>query len=176
MGLAASLLNFPLAPLVVLFASDSGWLPKWLWWFQTDDNSLDGDAGWKEEHRPFKLEDTLFKRWWNRFHWLYRNSMYGFSNSVLGGRLLPTDKLITEGDVLTANNHAHSGMLRYFIEREGKRIYWQTYYVRQWGNSAKCIRLNLGWKLWNFKEGDPTSDMQPQFVFSPNPLQKFWKS
>ena len=39
-----------LAPVLPLFANSDGWLPKWLWWFQTPDNSLDGDQGWITEH------------------------------------------------------------------------------------------------------------------------------
>ena len=33
-----------LAPIVVLFTDNDGWLPSWLWWWQTPDNSIDGDA------------------------------------------------------------------------------------------------------------------------------------
>ena len=43
------------APVIVLFASPMGWLPNWLWWFQTPDNSLDGDEGWKKEHWQWRF-------------------------------------------------------------------------------------------------------------------------
>lgn len=32
-----------ISPVLPLFASSDGWLPRWLWWFQTPDNSIDGD-------------------------------------------------------------------------------------------------------------------------------------
>jgi len=56
-----NLISYPLAPIVVLFASKEGWLPKWLWWFQTPDNPVDGDRDWKNLYRPFKKENTRFK-------------------------------------------------------------------------------------------------------------------
>jgi hypothetical protein len=33
---------WPLTPVIVLFAKPNGWLPDWLFWFQTNDASLDG--------------------------------------------------------------------------------------------------------------------------------------
>ena len=82
-SLIADVCNYFLAPFVVLFANQDGYLPRYLSWFQTPDNSLDGDGGWQREHRPFKVQDTKFKQWWNRTRWLYRNSMYGFAIDVL---------------------------------------------------------------------------------------------
>lgn len=34
-----------LCPVLPLFANDEGYLPSWLWWFQTPFDSLDGDQG-----------------------------------------------------------------------------------------------------------------------------------
>lgn len=34
-----------LCPVLPLFASEDGWLPSWLWWFQTPFDCLDGDDG-----------------------------------------------------------------------------------------------------------------------------------
>ena len=62
--LIASVFNYIAAPFVVLFADKDGFLPRWLWWFQTPDNTLDGDSGWKNEHRRFKIEDSPWKRWY----------------------------------------------------------------------------------------------------------------
>lgn len=44
-SLAFDIFGRLLTPLVVLFADKDGWLPSWLWWWQTPDNSIDGDAG-----------------------------------------------------------------------------------------------------------------------------------
>lgn len=164
-SLLASVLNLFLAPVVVLFASDDGWLPRSLWWFQTPDNPLDGDGGWKEEHRRFKVEDAAWKRWYNRTTWLYRNPMYGFSIDVLGAKTLWTDTVILIGDPLVSNRPIHSGLVQRRLIRESKIIYFQWYYVWQW-SETRCVRINLGWKLW----GDATKDRNCQLTFSPNPF------
>jgi len=164
-SLLTSLLNYPLAPLAVLFASEDGWLPKWLWWFQTPDNSLDGDDGWKTEHRPYKVQDTKFQRWINRFCWLYRNSMYGFAIEVLGATILASDTLVVTGDEQTSNRPIHNGLVERVILRDGEPVYFQWYYVRRWGSSMRCLRINLGWKLW----GDLRNG-KPQLTFSPSPF------
>lgn len=33
-----------LCPILPLFADDKGYLPDWLWWFQTPFDTLDGDS------------------------------------------------------------------------------------------------------------------------------------
>ena len=160
--LTVSFLNFFRAPVVVLAADDSGYLPAWLSWFQTPDDSLDHDYGDKR----FPGLQTGWRRWYSRVAWLYRNSMYGFAINVLGAKTRATDVLQTRGDVLTSNCPIHSGWLRYDLYRDGKRIHFQFYYVKQWA-ANRCIRINLGWKLWTFAEGESTPC---QLVFSPNPL------
>ena len=166
-SLSVSFLNYFLAPIVVLFASDDGWLPHWLWWFQTPDNSLDGDGGWQTEHRRFKVENAAWKRWYNRVTWLYRNSMYGFAIDVLGATTYGTDELIVVGDPKVSNRPIYNGLVRRYIKRKGEIVYFQWYYVRQW-SSIRCIRINLGWKLWGFKPGSPETNRQ--LTFSPNPF------
>lgn len=161
-SLVTDLLNFFLAPVAVLFAGSAGWLPKWLSWFQTPDNSLDGDKGWKTKNRPFLVEDSAFKRWWNRTRWLHRNSMYGFAISVLGAVLRDSDLRTTTGNPKVSNRPLVEGLVVRHIYREGIPIYFQWYYVKQW-SKTRCIRINMGWKLW----GDKPSG---QLVFSPNPF------
>lgn len=78
----ATIATYILAPVLVLFAKD-GWLPNWCWWFQTWDNSLDGDIGWQTEHRPFLdkhyVDLNAWQVWVCRFMWLWRNPAYGFA-------------------------------------------------------------------------------------------------
>lgn len=150
-SLLADFLNLFLAPLVVLFASKEGWLPRWLWWFQTPDNSLDGDEGWKERGKPGYL---------SRVRWLWRNSMYGFAIGVLGAGLGNADRVVTTGDPKVSNRPLREGLVIRRVYRGSKVIYFQWYYVKAW-LSTRCIRINLGWKLW----GDhPTG----QLVHSPS--------
>jgi hypothetical protein len=165
-SILADLLNYALAPVAVLFASDDGWLPRWLSWLQTPDNSLDGDGGWRTEHRPYLVEDSKAHRWWNRTRWLYRNSMYGFAIDVLGAKTLPTDTLAIEGDQAVSNRPLHNGLVRRYIVRDGKVIYFQWYFVRAW-SATRCVRINLGWKLWSFRPGEA---INCQLVFSPSPF------
>lgn len=157
-SLLADFLNLFLAPLVVLFASKEGWLPRWLWWFQTPDNSLDGDKGWKARVKSGYI---------SRVRWLWRNSMYGFAISVLGVKCRSTDRIGTEGNPKISNRPLVEGLVVRKVYRDSKVIYFQWYYVKAW-SSTRCIRINLGWKLW----GDsPTG----QLVFSPNPCMGYIK-
>lgn len=154
------------APFVVLFADADGWLPSWLSWFQTPDNSLDGDNGWKNEHMQWRFKFPLdIAMYLGRVGWLVRNNMYGFDIQVLGAKCLETDQLATVGDLATSDSPAHSGSVARKLYRDGKVIYWQWYYIYVYG--SRCIRLNFGWKLWGF---DGTAK-NIQYVFYPNPLK-----
>jgi len=159
-SLIADILNYFLAPIVVLFASQEGWLPRWFSWFQTPDNSLDGDNGWQLENRPFKVEDSSFKKYINRVAWLYRNSVYGFAISVLGIKILPTDRILTVGNPKVSNRPLVEGLVKRYLYRDSKVIAFQWYYVISW-SPTRCVRLNFGWKLWG---NTPTG----QLVFSPS--------
>lgn len=48
--LAMEVIAVPAAFVLPFFANKEGWLPRWLWWFQTPDNSLNGDQGWQTQH------------------------------------------------------------------------------------------------------------------------------
>ena len=45
LSFAMMLVGWSLAPILPLFADETGYLPRWLWWFQTPDNPIDGDRG-----------------------------------------------------------------------------------------------------------------------------------
>src|SRR5574341_756085 len=108
-----------------LFANKEGWLPKWLTWFQTFDNSL--DAG---------VDSGFFKRssnvWWNRTRWLYRNSTDGFAYYVLGIPFIPSDWAVQryEGEAGVFKAKSTRGYFNY----RGSR--WN-------------FAVNLGCKAWN---------------------------
>ena len=155
------------APIVVPFASEDGWLPSWLNWFQTPDNSIDGDNGWKTEHWQWRFKfSPPVARYLGRVGWLWRNSMYNWSINVLGAKLKATDTMFTEGDPLTSDNPAHSGTFKRRVYRDGKLIYWQWYFIYVY-SKTRCIRMNFGWKLWGF---DGT-DKNVQYVLNPNFLK-----
>lgn len=166
----AGLLNYPLAPIAVLFQKD-GWLPKWLWWMQTPDNSLDGDDGWKEKHvwlNPQCRPEDWLLTYIKRVLWLYRNSMYGLSIYVLGGHVQPRYQYEVEGDERTGNRPLVEGTVFRKVTNPDGSVYWQWYHVKAW-NATMCIRINLGWKLWSVKKGD----IAPQLVLSANPFMGY---
>lgn len=166
--LITRIVNFPLAPVVVLFASDDGWLPRGLWWFQTPDNPLDGDIGWINEHRPYNPEQSKFQRWVNRWRWLWRNSFYGFGYSVKGFSVKPGFKYSAIGDEAVSNRPYHAGLVRRYLRNGDGKRYFQFYYVRAW-TKKRCIRVNLGWKLW----GPMTEGRRVQYVFSISPFNSW---
>lgn len=154
------------SPFLVPFASDDGWLPSWLWWFQTPDNSLDGDKGWKTEHAQwrFKLSPPL-ATFVGRVGWLWRNNLYGFSIDVMGAKVKSSDVLVVTGDTATSDNPAHSGSVTRKLYREGELVYFQWYFIYVYGK--RCVRVNLGWKLW----GVNGTDKNIQYVVYVNPLK-----
>lgn len=167
LSLLASIINLVLAPFVVLFASNDGWLPKWLSWFQTPDNPLDGDGGWRQFHMPFIKETNKFKRYVNRVFWLYRNPMYNFDINVLGVVIDSTFKYTESGDKEVSNFPFKEGKMERRLLINGK-TYFQYYYIKKL-TSTRCLRINLGWKLW----GSLDKGQRKQLVFFVNPFTKY---
>ena len=133
-----TVLTFPLALLIVLFAKDEmGWvnnatakavgprLSKWLNWFQTWDNSLDGDITFVAAHKP---------SWWSKVQWLWRNPFYGFAVVEFDG----STGMSYLGDLAT--NETHYG----YILVTGHGLF-QWVYTRKLG--SKTLYLNFGWNI-----------------------------
>ena len=136
-----------LAPILPFFVQEDGYLPRWLWWFQTPDNPCDGDAGHWERHPGMDWWST-YKR---RVAWCWRNVCYGFDIDVLGVK------------------PPRSGWQWKQVKRDGKTIAWQLYGVRQYRVwPQRCLRVNLGWKLFDFD--DAVSDQTVQWTCMANPL------
>ena len=137
-NLIGTILTFPLALLIVLFKEDkAGWLNngsawgvgprliKLLSWFQTPDNSLNGDAGFQEKHSH---------SWWSRVQWLWRNPFYGFAVKYLHG----TDGMSYSGDLKC--NEQNPGHLLV----KGQGLFQYVLFKHIFG---KCLYLNLGWNI-----------------------------
>ena len=139
-SISFTLLAFTLNPILPLFANNQGYLPKWLWWFQTPDNPLDGDGGFINEHAFFKGTQVGIKRYINRVTWLYRNPAYAFDWEVLSAT--PTNKPLVYGTKPLTGDLKSSGWV---FARSGK--YWQLYITLHY-NSVYTTKINLGWKLW----------------------------
>lgn len=110
-----------------LFANDAGWLPNWLAWVQTFDDSL--DAGQRDGIYPSSMP-----RYLARVFWLYRNTGYGFNYWALGVPFSPADWQVMEYDA----DPAH-----FTFRAVGPNGWYNTHIVRH------GIRLKFGWKAWN---------------------------
>ena len=163
---------FVLAPLYVPLANKDGWLPEWLIWFQTQDNSL--DAGWKiQGNFGTYLQDGTVPTGWTlykyRVQWVWRNTAYGFCYWPLGIEIHPSDWSIDE----------------YQVDANGGRLLLKAHDI----HGHFCYTTNtgwkLGWKIWAYfqgldKDGKPMwsdkpwgPEMRTSICFSvPNPFKK----
>lgn len=140
-SLFLTLIAFPLALFLPLFAQD-GWLPKWLNWFQTPDNSLDGDNGWKTEHWQWRFILPLpLATYVGRVGWLWRNPAYGYG-------------LVRLEDFEHALEATYSGN-RQVNDSPGVEGYclvharglFQFVWVKRIGTSSRCIYVVIGWNI-----------------------------
>lgn len=171
--LVVTVLTFPLAFVLPLFAqyrfgplnngNDEGWgwyLPKWLSWFQTPDNSLDGDYGWQHEHWQWRFKlPARISTYVGRVGWLWRNPGYGvgvvyFDSAVpvtatYSGNPAVNDSPGVEGWCLV-----HAGGL------------FQLVWVKRIGAGSNCVYVNLGWNIKGLIN-DPRNRYTATYAFSP---------
>lgn len=145
--LAMEVLGFVLWPILPAFAvnryghvdNNNGYaveprLPLWLAWFDTPDNSLLGDDGWRTIHCPY------WDSYWGQARWLLRNCSVGFSRSVLAKYVYRKD-LILSGDPNISVDRGIYGVFK-ASDRNG---HWQ--YKRVFRLFNKNIGLNFGWNI-----------------------------
>ena len=146
-SLVMSIVGRLLAPVLPIFCDEQGWLPSWLSWFQTPDNSCDGDAG----HRERWPRDGLFWTYARRVAWLLRNVCYGFDIDVLGKWVSPDDTITIVGNPDIGDSSGISGVCYRELIHAGERTAFQWFYVRHYSffGLNKCVRIGFGWKLWN---------------------------
>ena len=150
---STNVLAYILAPVLPAFASlrfgatDNGnavgiepRLPDWLSWFMTPDNSLLGDATYKE------LNDGGY---WSQVRWLWRNPAVGFESNMLSCYIPPTSIPVIYGDPYIKDGHpATAGYC--FVKLNG---YWSLTYIKQ--IASRCLYVSLGWQLKTYAE-DPS--------------------
>jgi hypothetical protein len=149
-NLVMLLLAVVLSPILPLFALGKDHLPKFLLWFDTEDNPLDGDAGFKSEHAPFKGSQSGVKQYINRVAWLLRNPAYGFGTTVLSFN--------PQGFELTSSSGTHpfnggndkEGLLKASAKNSAGQYAFQFLYVKHYSNGTTCFRVNLGWKITSY--------------------------
>lgn len=140
------------APILPFFVQENGFLPRWLWWFQTPDNPCDGDAG----HLKRWPKSGPFWTYMRRLAWFLRNVSYGFGIDVLGTRVLATDTWLIEGDERASDTNGLSGTCFKRVYRGVELRVFHWYFIRHYrllGRSC-CVRISLGWKLFeNYSPG-----------------------
>jgi len=164
-SLLLTLIAVIIAPILPLFASnvsgmvDNGTsvrleprLPKWLSWFQTPDNSLNGDATFESLNPPC---------YWSQVKWLWRNPAYSFGLQILG---TPYVSDIQGDTTIRDNDNAKAGWCLVTVNG-----LFQFRWVRPIGFS-RCMYCNFGHNI--FALVDPNVDPKPSlykatFVFSP---------
>ena len=119
-------------------------LPECLKYFDTPDNSLEGDNTFKEKNGVGYLQRT---------RWLYRNCLYGFKWTVLAAPMSLRD-LVIEGDNTINYKGPKFGAFRATM---GK--YWQYKAVKK-SIGDRCWIINRGWLL------DDTSKQKALFMWS----------
>lgn len=134
LSVLAVVVTWIFAPLLALTADSYGNLPRFLYWFQTFDNTL--DAGWRVQgNYGTYLQDgrvpTGITLWWYRTKWLWRNPGYGFDYWPFGCAFDASQWTVT------TNN--------------------DRWWIASGPNGRFCIRslapgvsLKLGWKAWAY--------------------------
>jgi hypothetical protein len=164
-SLILTLLAVILAPILPVFARDrmggcdnnarqciGPRLPRWMNWFMTPDNSLDGDFAFEHLNPP---------SYWSRVKWLWRNPAYSFGLRYLSAPFNTTQS----GDpTIRDNDNARAGWLK--VHANGL---FQIVWIRPIG-FRRCLYVNLGWNIRALVDTNINPKPNPYeatFVFSP---------
>lgn len=164
-SLLLTLVALVISPILPLFASEQmGYLdngsryglgprlPKWLNWFMTPDNSLDGDETF----------DRLNGRsYWSKVKWLCRNPAYAFGIRYLNS---PYYSTVSGDKTIKDNDNAKAGWC--LVTSNGL---FQFTWVRPIGFN-RCIYCNFGWNIRALVDDNVKTKPNPYeatFVFSP---------
>jgi hypothetical protein len=164
-SLVLTLLAVILAPIMVLFKIQKLWwcnnhsyqavgpvLPSWLNWFNTPDNTLDGDSTFQSQNPP---------SYWSHVKWLWRNPAYSFALRYLNA---PYTTTVAGDPTIKDNDNAKAGWC--IVNANGL---FQFRLVLPIGFS-RCIYANFGWNIMGLVDPNvnPKPDQwQATFVFSP---------
>lgn len=150
--------------------TDEPRLPPWLSWFQTPDNSLWGDVGWRTIHCQDHWDSYL-----GMVLWLWRNPAYGFEGSVLAARIGPASVVTWSGDTGIRNQPVgRAGRCFTKVMNEEGTIYWHLYWVRPI-SAGRCLNVNLGWKLKTYAEVPARVLIESRAMFCCSPRIAEWQ-
>jgi hypothetical protein len=160
-NLLLTLVAVVLAPVLPIFAQQKdGWLnnhsiwgigprlPAWLNWFQTPDNSLDGDA-------TFQAINGI--SYWSKVKWLWRNPAYSFALRYIAS---PYTISVAGDNSIKDNDNAKAGWC--LVHANGL---FQFTSVTPIGFN-RCIYCVFGWNIRGVVTTQETV-WQATFAFSP---------
>ena len=131
-----NLLSLILGPFIALYSLYKP-VPKWLNWFLTHDNDIDGD----QDHLQRWTGESKWKKFLRRTAWLWRNKGYTFDYDVCGRIIGNT--LVNKGDPETSDAKKAGYIFQY--DENGT---WEYYLVKPYSfKKDKCLRLRFGWKI-----------------------------
>lgn len=157
--LAITVLTLPLAPILALLVhqrvgrldnntktGEGYFLFDWLSWFQTPDNSIDGDQGWREEHWQWRYKlPAVLATYVGRIGWLWRNPGYGFGVVELAN---------TGPEYVQIDDSLYIQIGNYFQHRTTKPL------------GSKQLYCNFGWNIKGLAEAPIGSIQLCTFAFS----------
>ena len=165
-SLLTTLVAVLFAPIFPMFSDDQyGWLnnhaywgfgprlPVWLNWFQTPDNSLDGDASFQAANQ---------EGYWSKVKWLVRNPAPAFA---LRNLIVPYVTSVKGDKTIKDNDNAKEGWC--FVRVNGL---FQLVCVKRIFSSSRCVYINLGWNIRGLVDDNVMPKplyWQATFVFSP---------
>jgi len=164
-SLILTVISLPLAIIFPLFAVQKLWwcdnhsyqavgpvLPTWLNWFNTPDNTLDGDA-------TFQTVNKI--GYFAKVKWLWRNPAYSFALKYLSE---PYATEVAGDPTIKDNDNAKKGWC--LVHANGL---FQFTLVSPIGFN-RCIYVNLGWNIRGLVDDNVVvkpNPWQATFVFSP---------
>lgn len=165
-SLVITLLALLTAPLMVLLKVDKLWwcdnhsfqavgpiLPSWLNWFNTPDNTLDGDATFQ------RLNGISY---WSKVKWLWRNPAYSFALRYIS---VPYTTSVSGDKTIKDNDNAKEGWCLVHANN-----LFQFVYIKRIFSSSRCIYINCGWNIRALVDDNVMPkplNYQATFVFSP---------
>lgn len=100
--------------------------------------------------------------------------MYGFRVGVLGQEYKNGDTFSIVGNPDVSDNDAIAGLERKFIYRDYEPVAFQWYLVYNWPGTEHCLRINIGWKLFDPNDLDERKEFEKyNYVFGCNPFMGF---
>lgn len=172
--LVMTILTYPLAFVLPFFAEyrkgkqDNNtkylygyYLPDWLSWFQTPDNSLEGDQGWREEHMQwrFKFPEPI-ATYLGRIGWLWRNAAYGVGLADM----YPNERVL----LISGNpqiNDSPFTLGHFYIETQDQRLF-QYRLIKMIPKTNYYLYLTIGWNICGLLN-DPQLNYTATYAFSP---------